>query len=44
VNDAQAALKAVGDVPVRGVVLNGTRAWLPSWAARILGVSRFAIE
>lgn len=44
IQDAANALKAVGDLPVRGVVLNGTRVWLPGWIARLLGVSRFAIE
>jgi capsular exopolysaccharide synthesis family protein len=44
VQDAANALKAAGDVPVRGIVLNGTRVWLPGWIARLLGVSRFAIE
>lgn len=44
IQDAANALKAASDVPVRGVVLNGTRVWLPGWLARLLGVSRFAIE
>lgn len=44
IQDAANALKAAGEVPVRGVVLNGTRVWLPGWIARLLGVSRFAIE
>jgi capsular exopolysaccharide synthesis family protein len=44
IQDAANALKAVGNLPVRGVVLNGTRVWLPGWLARLLGVSRFAIE
>lgn len=44
VDDAASALALAGDVPVRGVVLNGTRLWLPAWASRLLGVSRFAIE
>ncbi|HEY7801623.1 MAG TPA: CpsD/CapB family tyrosine-protein kinase [Dehalococcoidia bacterium] len=44
IQDAAQALKAAGDVPVRGVVLNGTREWIPGWIARFLGVSRFAIE
>ncbi len=44
IQDAANALKAAGEVPVRGVVLNGTRVWLPGWLARLLGVSRFAIE
>jgi capsular exopolysaccharide synthesis family protein len=44
IQDAAQALKAIGDVPVRGVVLNGTREWLPGWVSRFLGVSRFAIE
>jgi capsular exopolysaccharide synthesis family protein len=43
-HDATAALRAIGDLPVRGTVLNGTRTWLPAWMARMLGVSRFAIE
>lgn len=44
IQDAAQALKAIGDVPVRGVVLNGTREWLPGWVSRFLGVSRFATE
>lgn len=42
--DAAAALKEAEQVPVRGIVLNGTKTWLPGWVARLLGVSRFAIE
>jgi len=44
IQDAAQALKAIGDVPMRGVVLNGTREWLPGWVSRFMGVSRFAIE
>ncbi|MHB8683326.1 MAG: CpsD/CapB family tyrosine-protein kinase [Dehalococcoidia bacterium] len=44
IQDAANALKAAGEVPVRGIVLNGTRVWLPGWVGRLLGVSRFAIE
>ena len=44
IQDAANALKAVRDVPVRGVVLNATREWFPGWVARLLGMSRFATE
>lgn len=42
--DAAKALKAANEVPIRGIVLNGTRVWLPGWLCRLLGVSRFSIE
>ena len=37
-------LKAAGQIPVRGVVLNRTRVWLPVWLSRLLGVSRFELD
>jgi receptor protein-tyrosine kinase len=43
-HEAARALKAIGPTPVRGVVLNGTRAWLPDWLTRLFGVSRFDID
>jgi capsular exopolysaccharide synthesis family protein len=44
IQDAAGALKEASQVPVRGVVLNGTRQWFPTWIARLMGVSRVAIE
>lgn len=44
IQDAAAALVEARDVRIKGIVLNGTRTWLPRWLARLLGVSRVAIE
>jgi len=43
-HEAKGAIKAAGTTPLRGIVLNGTRAWLPGWLSRAFGVSRFDIE
>ena len=44
IHDAAKALKAAGQIPVRGVVLNRTRVWLPVWLSRLFGVSRFELD
>ena len=44
VQDAAKALKAAGQIPIRGVVLNRTRVWLPAWLSRLFGVSRFELD
>jgi len=42
VDDVRSAVKAIGEERVRGVVLNGTRAWLPHWLTRLVGISPLA--
>jgi Mrp family chromosome partitioning ATPase len=43
-HDIKAALRLAGETPVRGIVLNRTRSWLPSWISRVFGLSRFDFE
>jgi capsular exopolysaccharide synthesis family protein len=42
--DAANALKVLGQTPIRGVVLNRTRQWLPTWLMRLCGISPFEID
>jgi len=44
IQDAAKALAVAGDVPVKGMILNGTRSWLPDWLTRFLCMPRFAID
>jgi capsular exopolysaccharide synthesis family protein len=44
VDDARNAVRAVGQERVKGVVLNGTRVWLPRWITRIFGISPLTVD
>lgn len=43
-HEVASALKLTGDTPVKGIVLNRARTWLPPWLSRIFGLSQFDFE
>ena len=44
VHELASAIERVGSTPIRGVVLNRTKRWLPAWLSTGLGISRFELQ
>ncbi len=43
-HDVQGALRVAGTTPVKGIVLNRARTWLPTWLSNLFGLSQFDFE